>query len=268
MKIVRKIGQQERSRGKHLTDIMFKNPPLSGGKDVTSLLLPSQGIEGENTSYSVMCESSSLGISLFDHEYPHINDKYTLECSKVQEKEREEEFKLPGSTNYDVMDDGVLNGDVTTPDVNRLIARNRYVPRKQSLTHSVGSFGRSLRACSRTVAFIALLLAIIINVLRGFINIRPYERKSTVGNPSSLPLSGPLSASSCRELLFLYLRELSTTILVVNNELWPCLMIETSWNANRRLKRRREVLHNTIIRDEGGYGTPVIRIALLVAMVT
>ena len=45
MKVVRKIGQQERSRGKHLTDIMFKNPPLSGGKDVTSLLLPSRRVE-------------------------------------------------------------------------------------------------------------------------------------------------------------------------------------------------------------------------------
>ena len=84
MKVVRKIGQQERSRGKHLTDSMFKNPPLSGGKDVTSLLLPSRRVEGENTSYSVMCEYNSSGISLFDHEYPHINDKYTLECSKVQ----------------------------------------------------------------------------------------------------------------------------------------------------------------------------------------
>ena len=31
-------------------------------------------------------------------------------------------------------------------------------------------------------------------------------------------------------------------------------MIETIWNDNKRLKRRREVLHNTRIRDEGGYG--------------
>ena len=210
MKLVRKIGKQERCKGKHLTDIMFKNPPLSGGKDVTSLLLPSRRVEGENTPYSVMCEYNSSGISLFDYEYQHVNDKYTLERSKVQEKEREEEFKLPGSTNYDVMDDAYLNGDVTRPNVNRLIARKRYVPKKRSLMHSVGSFERSLRPCSRTVTFIALLLVIVINVVGGLINIRLYERKSTVGNSSSLFLSGPLSAISCRELLFLYnLRELS-----------------------------------------------------------
>ena len=75
MKVVRKIRKQERSRGKHLTDIMFKNPPLSGGKDVTSLLLPSQRVEGENTPYSVMCQYNNS----VDHEYTHINDKYALE---------------------------------------------------------------------------------------------------------------------------------------------------------------------------------------------
>ena len=31
-------------------------------------------------------------------------------------------------------------------------------------------------------------------------------------------------------------------------------MIETNWNDHKWLKRRREVLHNTRIRDEGGYG--------------
>ena len=266
MKVVRKIGQQEQSRGKHLTDIMFKNPHLSFGKDVTSLLLPSRRVEGENKSYSVMC----LGISLVNHEYTHINDKYTLERLKMQEKEREGEWMFksqestncqgaesrhPGSATYEAMGDA-LNSDVTTrvPDVNRLIARKHYVPRKRSFMHSVGSFERSLRAYSRAITFIVLLLAIIINVLGGLINIRLFERKSTVGNSSSLFLSKPLSAISCRELLFLYLQELSATILVINEGLWPCLMIETNWKENKRIKRRREVLHNARIREEGGYG--------------
>ena len=108
---------------------------------------------------------------------------------------------------------------------------------------------------SRTVTFIALLLVIVINVLGGLINIRLYERKSTVGNSPSFFLSGPLSAISCHELLYLYnLRELSAPIPGINEGLWPCLMIETNWNDNKRLKRCREVLHNTRIRDEGGYG--------------
>ena len=62
-------------------------------------------------------------------------------------KEKEElKFKSQGATNCrnhsDVMDSGVItpvNGDVTIRDivdVNRPIARKRYVPRKQSLMPS------------------------------------------------------------------------------------------------------------------------------------
>ena len=69
MKVVRKIGKNEWSKGKHLTDFMFKSPHLSGGKDMASLLLPGQKTEGRSTQCSVMRECSSSGISLFDHEY-------------------------------------------------------------------------------------------------------------------------------------------------------------------------------------------------------
>ena len=120
--------------------------------------------------------------------------------------------------------------------------------------HSVGSFERSLRACSRTVTFIALLLAIVINVLGGLINIRLYERKSTVSTSVSLPLFEYSMGISCHDSFLSILRKSSANILSIDEGLWPCLMIETNWNDNKRLKRRREVLHNTRIRDEGGYG--------------
>ena len=148
------------------------------------------------------------------------------------------------------------NGDVTIrdPDVNRLIARKRYVPKKRSLMHSVGSFERSLRACSRTVTFIALLLVTVINVLAGLINIRLCERKSTVGTSASLPLFEYSMGISCRDSFLSILRKFSANILGIDEGLWPCLMIETNWNANKRLKKCREVLHNTRIRDGRGYG--------------
>ena len=189
MKVVRKIGQQERARGKHLTVKTFKNPLFKGGKDMTSSLLSAQSVKRENTSYSVMCNS---GISLFNHKYSHIDDKYTLNCSKMQEKEREKEYPVPGLPDSDSIV-ASSNGDDTirdTPwnaDVNRLIARKRFVPRKQSLTYSVGKFKKSLMACSRIVTFIALFLAIVTDVIGGLININRYKRKSTVGTSASLP---------------------------------------------------------------------------------
>ena len=201
-----------------------------------------------------MCRYNSSGINLFDHEGQHINDECTLERSKVQGKEGEEEFKPSGSTYYDVMDDAALNSDVIRPDVNRPIARKHYVPKKQSLMHSEGSFKSSLRACHRTVTFIALLLAIVINVSGGLFNIRLHKRKSTVGTSTSLSLFESSVAISCLDSLFHpILRESSANILGIDGELCPCMMAETIWSNNKQLIKRMEVLHNTKIRDKGGY---------------
>ena len=99
-----------------------------------------------------------------------------------------------------------------------------------------------------------LLLAIVINVLGGLINIRLYERKSTVGTSASLPLFEYSMSIRCRDSFLSILRKFSANILGIDEELWPGVMIETNWKDNKRLKRRREVLHNTRIRDESSYG--------------
>ena len=168
------------------------------------------------------------------------------------------------ATKHDVMDSGVIiaspNGDVTTrvPDVNRLIARKRYVPRKRSLTYSIGSFERLMRACIRIITFIVLFVAITTNVLGGLINTRQYERKSTVGNSASLPLFKCSMSISCYSFLSI-LRKFSANILSIDKELWPYVIIEANWKDNKRLKRRREVLHNTRIRKENSWYENIFR---------
>ena len=149
LKVVEKIGKRERSKGKHLTDCMFKKPHLSSGKDMTSLLLPGEKAEGRNTQYSVMCKgNNSSEISLCDHKYQHINDKCTLKGSKANKKGQEVEFKPPGSTNYDIINDAALNSDVTRQDVNKPSARTRYV-QKHSFVSEIGYIKSLLRVCSR-----------------------------------------------------------------------------------------------------------------------
>ena len=240
MKVVRKIGQQERSRGEHLTVNVFKNHLSNGGKNVTSSSHPDRKVKGGNTSYSIMCNS---GISVFNHKYQHINDKCKLKCSKMQEKETERECSFPGTPD----DDGMvtsLNNDVTTlwsVDVNRLIARKRFVPRKRSLPYSVGNFKESLRACSRIVTFIAFLLAIVTNVLVGLIDIKRYERKSTVGTSASLSRSENSRGNNCYYSLSV-LRKFLANILGSDKELWPCVIMNTIWKENKQFKRRKEEL--------------------------
>ena len=151
------------------------------------------------------------------------------------EREKELTVKIQESTNCKVEsrlphrpdDDGMVtssNGDVTiresawNVDENRLVARKRFVPRKRLLPYSVKSFKESLKACSKIVTFIALYLAIVMNVLGGLINIKWYERKSTVGTSTSLPRS-----ESSRDYRGYYsfsiLRKFLANILGFNKEL-------------------------------------------------
>ena len=88
MKVVRKIGQRERSRGKEVTNNMFKKPFANGERDVTSSSLPNRTVKGENVSY---LDTYNSGIGIFSHKYPYMNNKGSSEGLKRQEREKEEE---------------------------------------------------------------------------------------------------------------------------------------------------------------------------------
>ena len=80
LKVVRKIGQQERSRGEHLSVSMFKTFS-NGKKNVTSSSIPAQNTEGKNISCSVMCNA---GIEMNSPKYSHISDIHTVNNCKMQ----------------------------------------------------------------------------------------------------------------------------------------------------------------------------------------
>ena len=180
----------------------------------------------------------------------------TLKPFKSRMEKEELKFKHPGSTNCpylsDVMVSGVIaepNNDVTIRDivdVNRPVARKRYVPRKQSLVHSKGILKSSLRVCSRTFTFIALILAIVISVVGGLFNIRLPERKSTIGTSSE-----PLVASRFLDSSVLSgFREFAATIIRIREGLCSCMHKRMSLNNNNQLIRRMKILQNTIICEE------------------
>ena len=175
-----------------------------------------------------------------------------LKPLKTRKEKEELKFKCSGSTNCrnhsDVMVIGVIaepDNDVTIRDivdVNRPIARKRYAPRKQSLVHSKGSLKSSLRVCSQTFTYIALIFAIVISVVGGLFNIRLPERKSTIGTSSE-----PLDASSFLDSSVLSnFRKLAATISLIREGLCSCMHKRMSLNNNNQLIRRMKILHNTI----------------------
>ena len=109
-----------------------------------------------------------------------------------------------------------------------------------------GILKSSLRVCSRTFTFIALILAIVISVVGGLFNIRLPERKSTIGTSSE-----PLVAIRFLDSSVLSnLREFAATISRIREGLCSCMHKRMSLNNNNQLIRRMKILQNTIICEE------------------
>ena len=234
-------------------DSMFKGLQKSQRKNITSLLFSRQKPEGISQQYSVIrddAEHSNSEMNQLVHASQYANDKYTLESSKARKGKEEVKFKPPGSTNDDDIECDVIEhgNDATNrdTDVNKLIARKCYAPKKHSFVHTKEFLKSSLRVCSRTFSFIAFILAIVISVVGGLFNIRLPERKSTIATSSE-----PLVASRFLDSPVLSgLREFAATIIHIREGLCPCMHKRKSLNNNNQLIRCMKILQNTIICDE------------------
>ena len=73
LKVVRKVGRSERSRGKHQTDSVFKYLSQSRERSMTSLFPACQKLDGGDYSCSVIHECSNSEMNSFNHVSPHTN---------------------------------------------------------------------------------------------------------------------------------------------------------------------------------------------------
>ena len=186
----------------------------------------------------------------------------TLKPLRTRKEKEELKFKHPGSTNCDVIVSDVmvssvtvteLDSDVTRQDVNKPIARKRYV-QKHSFVSKKGFIKSSLRVCSRTFTKVACILAIVISILGGLCNIKLPERKSPIGTSSSLsPYKPRVVLSFLDSSVLPCLRESAAATIGINEGLYSCIHKAMFLNNNKQLIRRMKVLQNTIICEETIY---------------
>ena len=92
--------------------------------------------------------------------------------------------KNPESLNYDVMnDDAICNGDVIDRayPINKFIAGKRETWGQPSVSPIVRFFSGINKICNKTIATLALILAIVTNVIWGGLGINSVERLRIVG---------------------------------------------------------------------------------------
>ena len=226
---------------------------LSDGKVMTSLLLPGKKAEERNAQSSLNKSANNSKIGIRVHKYPDMNHTVLRKGLGNNKREQEVKSRRVGKTVCDVIDDA----NITSPDghhqethwdadENRLVARKHRVTKESSFMHSIGNLGRSLMSYCRTITFVTLLLATIINVTKGLINVRPSEGKNIVGNSLTLLPSGQNYLLVFYCLLFLYiLRKLAAFIMGNNKGICYSIIITYLGDNNKRLKRCKEILHNT-----------------------
>ena len=223
---------------------------------MTSLLSSRSKAERGKQQSTVISEYSNAERKPVDHISRKTNAIYTLKLSKARKNKREVKSRHLESTNYDVINDAALNSDVINLDVNKPIASESYA-QKHSFMSEKGFIKSLLRVCSRTVTKITLILAIIISILGGLCNIKLPERKSPIGNSSSLfPSELHIDFRFLDSSVLSILRSSSATIIGINEGLCSCINKGMFLSNNEQLMRRMEVLHNMIMCEEGGYLYP------------
>ena len=186
--VVRKVGRSERLKGKQIKETIVKDLHKNREKTMTSSCHSLQNSESDHPSYSVILDDRERENIEIGNMSPSENDRSTLTQLKSKEKVRKGRFKYPESLNYDVMaDDDISNSDVINLDdnINKPVARKRYVRRERSFIPRTGFFKRMSNMCSKTWINFALILVIIASVIRREININSPKQLHTTGLSSA-----------------------------------------------------------------------------------
>ena len=161
MQVVRKIGQQERSRGRSLTVDKFNAHCSKGGKNVTSSSHSNQ----ENGGDMTVTNSGNIGISKSSYKYPGINDEYNSKITGKQERGREEKLRLPGPHNGKGMVTLWIH-DVTIGEQHRKPSLDKLVARQYKQTQVC--YGKVVQGYNKMKAIIAFYFIILTQILKGF----------------------------------------------------------------------------------------------------
>ena len=151
---------------------------------MTSLSYSRQKSEGEDQQCTAIrnnTECSKSETNQLVHIYQYKTNIYTLKPSESRKEQREIKFKRPGSANGQHSDDVISDGINQGGDVNRPVARKRYVTTKHSFTHTKEFLKGTLSICKQSFIQLAVILAVVISILGSGLNTNLLKLICTAG---------------------------------------------------------------------------------------
>ena len=242
LRVVRKIGQQERARGEHNSVSVFKFPS-NGEKNVMSSSIPAKNTKGKNISNSA---KYNAGMGINSPKHLQMNDIYAVNNCKMQEKEKKRESPLTRRLgNDDII--ASSESDVTLPAVlsvegiNELVARKRFLPTKHSVSSLIDSSRKRWTVCKGLISLIIIRLVMILSILGQLTKIIRYERKSIVGNSMEFGSNEKLRNVGA-PFPFTIFHKWLNTVLDFQRKLWHCGAVYLLWKRNKLDTRGKKKL--------------------------
>ena len=221
---------------------------------MTSLLPLRQKSEGESQQCSVIRENterSDSEINQLVHVSQYTNNISMLKPSKTRKEKGEVKFTCPGSANCQYTGDVIISDVIIRGvDVNKPVARKRYAPKKHSLVHAKEFLKSTLSMSSQTFTKVALMLAVVISILGGGLNIKLPRRICTSGLASVVcqECESGNNSNSAHPLSLAILRESAAAIIDISKGLCSCISKVMFLNDSKQLTGSMKILQNTIRR--------------------
>ena len=232
--VVRKIGQQERSKGKTMTVNKFNAHCSKGGKDMTSLSHSNR----ENSESVTVGNSGNGGISSGNNKYCEINIKNNSVSKGKQGEERDEALRLPGIIKGKGKMTSRIN-DVIIPEPPGKASLDKCVakPCKPSIFRSRASnslgFRKAVQSYNKIAAILFICFGMIMQFLEVFSHYAQCKSKSPIGNSRR----GSVDEGVWRWCMFAvyFLFECRTSLWKFRYRIWPRLILESLWIGNNAI---------------------------------
>ena len=248
LRVTRKVKQQERTRGEHLSVSLFKS--LSKGeRNVTSSSIPAKSERDKNVSYSVKYNAGE-GNNSPKHLYK--DNKHVIDNCELQEKEKERENLYTGRLSHDEIIasskcDVTSTADRSVEQLSSLVARKRFLPLEDSILSSISNSRKCWMAFKGIVSLLVIRLIMILGILGGTMKISRSEGKRLIGTPMECVSSEELGNVGTSFPFSIFL-ECLMAILVFPRELFNYGMKYLVWGRNKIGTEGRKRLRSFISR--------------------
>ena len=229
--VVRKIGQQERSKGKTMTVHKFNAHCLKGGKDMTSVSHSNR----ENSESMTVGNSGNGGISSGNNKYCTINIKNNLTSKGKQGEERDEALRLPGIIKgkgkmTSRINDVIVHEPPGKASLDKCVAKP-YKPStfRSRASNSLG-FRKAVQFYNKIAAILFLCFGMIMQLLDVFSHFTQCQSKSPIGNSRKGSVDGGVWRWCMFVVCFLF--ECRTSLWKFRHRIWPKIILEGLWIGN------------------------------------